>query len=208
MFKRLLPRETQFFDFFEQHIHLTNEACQVLLALVSSTTDITSKVKRIQEIERLTDDIAHHCIEALHKTFITPIDRAEIHRLISRMDDIIDSVDAATSRIAMYEITEFRSDARLLAEVLVRATSDLALALKGLRDMKHAESIRKNCQTIYHLENEGDTILRAALAQLFKEADQPILVIKWREIYQRLERAIDRCEDVANIIEGIVIEAT
>jgi uncharacterized protein Yka (UPF0111/DUF47 family) len=101
-----------------------------------------------------------------------------------------------------------RADATQLAEVLVKATTEIELALKGLRNMKNAESIRKNCQTIYHLENEGDTILRAALAQLFKEEDHLILVVKWREIYQRLERAIDRCEDVANIIEGIVIEAT
>lgn len=208
MFRRILPRETSFFDYFEQHGKLINEACRELLAMVSCVADITAKVKRIQEIEHETDDIAHRCIEAIHKTFITPIDRSEIHHLISRMDDIIDAVDAATSRIAIYEIKEIRSDARQLSDVLVRATTEIEVALKGLRNMKNAEAIKKNCRTIYHLENEGDAILRTALAQLFKEEDQPILILKWREIYQRLERAIDRCEDVANIIEGIVIEAT
>jgi hypothetical protein len=208
MFRRLLPKETSFFDYFEQHIQLTNVACRELLALVSSNTDIAARIARIQEIEHETDEIAHKCIEALHKTFITPFDRAEIHHLISRMDDIIDAVDAATSRIITYEIKEMRADSIQLAEILVKATTELELALKGLRNMKNAESISKNCQTIYHLENEGDGILRTALAQLFKEEDHLILVIKWREIYQRLERAIDRCEDVANIIEGIVIEAT
>lgn len=208
MFRRLLPKETSFFDYFEQHSQLTNEACRELLTLVSANADIPTKVARIQEIEHETDEIAHQCIEALHRTFITPIDRAEIHHLISRMDDIIDAVDAATSRLITYEIKEVRADATQLAEVLVKATNEIELALKGLRNMKNAAAIRKNCQTIYHLENEGDTILRAALAQLFKEEDRLILVVKWREIYQRLERAIDRCEDVANIIEGIVIEAT
>jgi uncharacterized protein Yka (UPF0111/DUF47 family) len=208
MFRWLLPKNTNFFDYFEQHCQLIIEACQELHALVSTTTDIQTRVERISQIERKSDEIAHQCIEAIHKTFITPIDRSEIYHLISRMDDIIDAVDAATSRIAIYEIMEMRSDASQLSDVLVRATGEIALALKGLRNMKHAQLIKDKCVKIYHLENEGDTILRSSLAKLFKEENKPILVIKWKEIYQRLERAIDRCEDVANIIEGIVIEAT
>lgn len=208
MFRRILPKETNFFDYFEQHSRLINEACQELHSLVSGKTDIQEKVDRIKEIERQTDEIAHQCIEAVHKTFITPIDRSEIHRLISRMDDIIDAVDAATSRIAIYEIKEIREDAQQLSDVLVQATAEIEVALKNLRNMKNAPIIKEKCIKIYHLENEGDTIIRTALAKLFKEENQPILVLKWKEIYQRLERAIDRCEDVANIIEGIVIEAT
>lgn len=208
MFRRLLPRETNFFDYFEQHGRLINQACQELHSLVSGKAVDQERIDRIKEIERQTDEIAHQCIEAIHKTFITPIDRSEIHHLISRMDDIIDAVDAATSRIEIYEIKEIRDDVRQLSEVLVQATAEIEIALKNLRNMKNEPVIKEKCIRIYHLENEGDTIIRTALAKLFKEENQPILVLKWKEIYQRLERAIDRCEDVANIIEGIVIEAT
>jgi len=208
MFRRILPRETKFFDYFEQHGRLINEACQELHSLFSSKINIQEKVDRIKEIERQSDEIAHQCIEAIHKTFITPIDRSDIHHLISRMDDIIDAVDAATSRIAIYEIKEIREDAQQASDVLVRATAEIEVALKNLRNMKNEPIIKEACIKIYHLENEGDTIIRMALARLFKEENLPILVLKWKEIYQRLERAIDRCEDVANIIEGIVIEAT
>ncbi len=208
MFRRILPQETNFFDFFEQHSSLINEACQELHRLFSGKINFQESVDRIKEIERQTDEIAHQCIEAIHKTFITPIDRSDIHHLISRMDDIIDAVDAATSRIDIYEIKEIRDDAQQLSDVLVRATAEIEVALKNLRNMKNEPIIKEKCIKIYHLENEGDTIIRTAFARLFKEENQPILVLKWKEIYQRLERAIDRCEDVANIIEGIVIEAT
>ncbi len=208
MFGRILPKETQFFDYFEQHSKLINEACQELHRLFSIKTNFQEKIDRIKEIERQTDEIAHKCIEAIHKTFITPIDRSDIHHLISRMDDIIDAVDAASSRIEIYEITEIREDAQELSDVLVQATAEIEVALKNLRNMKNETIIKEKCIKIYHLENEGDTIIRTAFAKLFKEENQPILVLKWKEIYQRLERAIDRCEDVANIIEGIVIEAT
>lgn len=208
MLRRLLPKNENFFDYFEQHCQLIQKGCQELHSLVSDQTDIAGKVNRIREIERECDEVAHRCIEAIHKTFITPIDRTDIHRLIRRMDDIIDAIDAATSRIGMYEITEMRPDAGQLSSVLMQATAEMELALRGLRNMKNAATTKEKCVRIYHLENEGDVILRSSLAKLFKEEQNPILIIKWKEIYQRLERAIDRCEDVANIIEGIVIEAT
>jgi len=207
MFKKFLPKETGFFDSFEQISVLGTEACKELLALTAPGADITARATRIKEIEKEADKVTQRCIEALHATFITPIDRTDIHSLVKRLDDVIDSVDSATSRIMLYELAEIRPEAKALAEVLVRATNHITKALQNLRNLKNADAINENCIAIYQLENEGDTILRLALVRLFKETD-PILVIKWKEIYERLEKATDRCEAVANIIQGILIEAS
>ncbi len=206
MFGRFLPRETSFFDFFEEHAALTVEGAKEFLSLVSTGANIETKARRIHDIEHETDVITHRCVETLHKTFITPIDRDNIHRLITRMDDIMDFVEAASERIALYELTVMTPDVRDLADVLVRATQQVELALKGLRNLKSPQAILKVCIDINRLENESDQILRRAVAKLFKEEKDPIVVIKWKEIYENLENAADRCEDVANIIEGVILE--
>jgi len=206
MFGRLLPRETSFFDFFEQHAGLTLQGAREFLSLVTTGANVGAKAKRVKEIEHETDVITHHCVEALHKTFITPIERDDIHRLITRMDDIMDFVEAAAERIVLYEIREMTPEVRDMADVLVRAMVEVEQALKGLRDTKNADMVVKKCIDINRLENEGDAILRNAVARLFKEEKDPITVIKWKEIYENLESATDRCEDVANIIEGVVLE--
>ncbi len=162
--------------------------------------------RRIKELEHETDVITHHCVEALHKTFITPLDREDIHHLISRMDDITDSLEAASERLVLFNITEMTLEVRELAEVLVRSTEGVSEALRGLRDMGNAELIVQKCIEINRLENEGDVLMRQALARLFKDETNPITIIKWKEIYEHLEEATDRCEDVANIIEGVVLE--
>jgi len=163
VFRNLLPRKTCFFDYFEQHGALTVEACKDFLSIVSNGGDVNPLAVRIKELEHQTDDITHRCIEELHKTFITPIDRGDIHNLIRRLDDIIDSVDAATCRYVLYEIREIRPEARSLAEVLVKATTEILSALKGLRNIKNAPAINRHCIAIYQFENEADEILRAAL---------------------------------------------
>ena len=206
MFGRLLPRETSFFDFFEQHAALTVEGSREFLSLVSTGANVGAKAKRIKEIEHETDVITHNCVEALHKTFITPIERDDIHRLITRMDDIMDFVEAAAERISLYEIRVMTPEVKDLADVLVRAVEEVEKALHGLRDMRNAKDVVKRCIDINRLENEADAILRIAVARLFREERDPITVIKWKEIYENLESAADRCEDVANIIEGVVLE--
>ena len=206
MFGKLLPKETSFFDFFEQHAALTIEGAKEFLSLASTGANIAAKAKRIKEIEHETDVITHRCVEALHKTFITPIERDSIHLLITRMDDIMDLIEAASERIVLYEITEMTQEARDFADVLLRSTEELGAALHGLRDMKHADEVLKKCIDVNRLENEADTILRAAVAKLYKQERDAIVVLKWKEIYDYLESATDRCEDVANIIEGIVLE--
>ncbi|MBP9084626.1 MAG: DUF47 domain-containing protein [Kofleriaceae bacterium] len=206
MFGRFLPKETSFFDFFEQHAALTVEGTKEFLSLVTTGANIEAKCRRVSDIEHETDVITHRCVEALHKTFITPIDRDSIHRLITKMDDIMDYVEAAAERVVMYELTAMTNDVRDLADVLHRSTIDVEKAVRCLRNLKDPQQILKLCIDVNRLENEADAILRRSVARLFKEEKDPIMVIKWKEIYENLENATDRCEDVANIIEGVILE--
>lgn len=209
MFKRLLPKEVGFFDFFDQHIAVTMQGCEELRQLLSDGADVFQKVATIRELEHKADTITHKCSDALHSTFITPIDREYILRLIKRLDDIMDSVYDAATHIQIYDVKTMRPEARELAEVLRRASSEIQEALSQMRDMQNAAAINKKCIDIYHFENEADVIMRKALSRLFKEeSDRPIEVIKWKEIFEYLEKACDRCEDVANVIQTIVIEAS
>ena len=206
MFGRFLPRETSFFDFFEQHAGLTIEGTKEFLSMVTTGANIATKCRRISDIEHETDTITHRCVEALHKTFITPIDRDSIHRLITRMDDIMDYVETVSDQCVLYNIDHMTTPAKELAAVLLESAEHIEGAVKGLRDMKHAETISEHCIEVNRLENKGDDLLRKAVARLFDEEKDPVAIIKWKEIYENLEIATDRCEDVANIIEGIVLE--
>lgn len=206
MFGRLLPRETSFFDFFDRHAAITVAGTQEFVSLVATGANVVAKTKRIKELEHEADVVTHHCVEALHKTFITPIDRNYIHRLISRMDDVIDLTDAAADRIHLYELEKMWQGVQDLADVLLRATQTLEGAVHGLRDMRHPEAIRQKCIDVNRLENEADAVLRHALANLFKKETDPVKIIQWKEIYEILEAATDRCEDVANVIEGVTLE--
>ena len=206
MLRRFLPREEDFFGLFEQHAALTVEGAKQMRRLVQGDQNFRAVCARIKEIEHETDVITHSCVERLHKVFITPIDRDDIHTLITRMDDIMDFIEAAAVSVTLYELTEMTEPVRALAEVLVKSTEEVAVAVAGLRDLKHSDVILKACIEVNRLENEGDEILRGALADLFRGATDPLLVLKWKEVYEALETATDRCEDVANIIEGVVLE--
>ena len=206
MFGRFLPRETSFFDFFEQHALLTIEGTKEFLSLVTTGANIAAKCRRISDIEHETDTITHRCVEALHKTFITPIDRDSIHRLITRMDDVMDFVEAAAERLELYELVVMTNDVRDLADVLHRSAMQVEVAVRGLRTLGNTQATLKLCIDINRLENEADAILRRSVARLFKEEKDPIVIIKWKEVYENLESATDRCEDVANIIEGVILE--
>jgi uncharacterized protein len=208
MFQRFLPKATDFFEFFEKHSEQTNIVCRELQAMSSEPMEFDRRAARIKELEVEADKITHECTEALHKTFITPLERSDILLLIKRMDDIIDFIYAATARMVLYEIKVFRSDARELTGILVEASTHISQALAGLRNIQNAPAIRDHCSAIHILEDRADCLLRSAIANLFKEEDRPIHVIKWKEIYERLEKATDRCDDVANILEKIVIEST
>jgi predicted phosphate transport protein (TIGR00153 family) len=206
MFQRLLPRETSFFDFFEQHSRLTVEGARELLSLVTTGANIDAKARRIKEIEHETDVITHRCVEALHKTLITPIDPDQIHRLITRMDDVMDFIEAAAERISLYRLEKMTPEVRDMADVLQRAAVAVHEACCLLRNLKDPKALLAKCVDINRLENDADAILRRAVARLFDEEQNPITIIKWKEIYEHLESASDCCEDVANIVEGVVLE--
>jgi predicted phosphate transport protein (TIGR00153 family) len=206
MLRRLLPRDEDFFTLFERHAALTVVGAREFVRLVSGGENVLALAARIKEIEHETDVITHACVERLHTTFITPFDRDDIHRLITRMDDVMDFIEAAAERTALYELRDMTPEVQQLAIVLVRATEEVVKAVTGLRDLKHSKTVLEACIEVNRLENEGDTILRHAVATLFKETPDPLLVMKWKEVYEALESATDRCEDVANIIEGVVLE--
>jgi predicted phosphate transport protein (TIGR00153 family) len=209
MFERFLPKEAGFFDFFEQHSRLSIAVCRQLDAIALNPSELAVRYSRIKEIEHEADDITHKCIDALHRTFITPIDRGDIYQLIRRLDDIVDSIDATASRMTLYEMTEMRPELKQFTEILIKATTELERSVVGLRHLnRDGPAIQKSCIAISDAENEADRILRSALARLFKEEPDPVLIIQWKEIFERLEKAVDRCEDVANIVEGVVIEAS
>ena len=208
MFRRLLPKETSFFDYFEQHAELTVAGANEFASLVSSGSNIDAKARRIKEIEHETDVITHRCVEALHKTLITPMDSTQIHWLITRMDDVMDCIEAAAERMALYRLREMTPEVRDMADVLKRATQTVLEACKLLRNVKDPQTILQKCVDINRLENEADAILRCAVARLFDEEKDAVLIIKWKEIYENLESAADRCEDVANIIENVVLDLT
>jgi uncharacterized protein Yka (UPF0111/DUF47 family) len=206
MLRWLLPREEDFFGLFERHAALTVEGAQEMRRLVDGSGSIPARAARIKQLEHETDVITHACVERLHKTFITPLDRDAIHLLISRMDDIMDYIEAAAASVLLYELHEMTGPVRALADVLVRSTEAVAVAVGGLSNFKQTDRILQACIEVNRLENEGDEILRSALAELFRGATDPLLVLKWKEVYEALENATDRCEDVANVIEGVVLE--
>jgi uncharacterized protein len=207
MFRKLLPKEYSFFDFFEDHARLTNQTCRELLEMTSGKGDLEAHVHRIKDLEHAADKVTNQCIEALQKTFITPIERTDIHQLIKRLDDIIDIINGASYRIHLYGLNDMRPEARELAHILVMSAVEIEGALKALRNLKNVSLLKERCKAIYDLEGQGDEVLRSALSRLITE-DQPMVFIKWKEIFERLEKAINRCKDVADLIEEIVIAST
>ena len=209
MFRHLLPKETSFFAFFVNHSKVSIQAAKELNAIATNPAELESRVTKIRELEHTADEIARTCIEALHSTFITPIDRADIHRLIRRLDDVTDSIDSAASRMLLYEMREARPELKQFTLALMNATTHIETAVSKLPKLnKDGGEIQKACLRVYEAESEADDILRNALVRLFKEEKDPLQVIKWKEVFERLERATDRCQEVANIVSGVVIEAS
>ncbi len=201
----LMPREKVFFDLFEKSAKNVHAGALALLELFKDYSDAPEKARRIKEIEHVGDDLTHETFARLNKTFITPLDREDIHDITSRLDDILDLIDAAASRMILYKIEKPTENAKALAEVLVEATSAVCAAVAGLRDLKDPEGVLNLCIVIHTHENTGDRVGQTALAALF-ESFSPIDIIKWKDIYQDLEMATDKCEDVANALEAVVLK--
>jgi hypothetical protein len=207
MIKKFLPKEYDFYNYFEEHIVVSRKAAAELLKFTADGKDVEGVMSRIKELEKEGDAITHKCTDALHLTFITPIERTSIFRLIKQLDNITDNIYAAVFRFSLYQIEETRSEALELAKIIVNCIEEIEQSLKGLRNMKNAKKINEHCIKVRELENQADELFRQSLSNLFKE-NQAMLVIKWKEVFEKLERAVNSCENVTNIIEAIIIEAS
>ncbi len=203
---RFFPRDEKFFDLFENAAEKIEEGIDALLNLLDDYTDLAEKVKKIKQLEHEADQITHQTIDKLNRTFITPIDREDIHELITKMDDIMDFVEAASQRLWLYRVQKPTPEIKELTLTLQKAMNVVKQAIKDLRDLKNPQLILKSCIEVNTVENEGDLLLRKAMTSLFDNVPDPVNIIKLKEIYEIVEMAIDRCEDVANIIEGVVLK--
>jgi predicted phosphate transport protein (TIGR00153 family) len=207
MLERLMPRSDDFFSDFEAQAQTVTEGAKLLKNLLDDFTDVARKCQAIKDVEHRGDDITHRAFSRLHTQFITPFDRSEIHRLLSRIDDVLDLADAASERLGLYDIDSILPEARELAAVFVLQVERMEQAVKGLRNMKKdPQAILDACKEMNVLENQADSLTRRTMAKLFKRGNDPLTVMKWKEIIDLIEDATDRAEDVANVIEGVVLE--
>ena len=200
---RLIPREESFFDLFETMAHKVQEGAEALLELLNDYADLDRKAGRVLDIEHEGDEITHEVMRRLNTTFITPFDREDIHRLASNMDDVLDHIEAAAESLQLYRIEEPLPQMKSLAETLALAARMTAESMPHLRKMKGMEHYWVE---INRLENEGDRFYRRTLAELFSGDYKAMDVLKYKDIIEEIETAIDRLEDVANTLESIVLK--
>lgn len=205
---RFVPKDEKFFDLFEEQADNVVEGAKALVDLLTKYENVEQKTLNISRIEHEGDEIAHSIIEKLNKTFITPMDREDIHELTSALDDIIDFIDATVERMALYKCGAPTQDAIHLANLILRCSEEVSEAVTELSNFRKSGHIKNHWIEIHRLENEGDSASRAAIARLFDIETNAIEIIKWKEIYEHLETAIDKCEDAANIIEAAVLKNT
>ena len=206
MFQRLMPRQGRFFDLFNEHAGEIVQGSHELAALMTNHDDLERRTYIIESIEKRADKITRTTIELLHKTFMTPIDRDDIHQLISKMDDILDLIEDSAQLMFLYDVRDPTPEAKKLADICVTCCEKVKVAVALLSSMDNAAEIMTICNDIDRLESEADHVMRGAIARLFREEPDVRELIKLRTIYEHLETVTDRCEDVANIIQGIVIE--
>ncbi|MBM7113393.1 DUF47 domain-containing protein [Archangium primigenium] len=206
MLEKLMPRADAFFDDFDAQCAVTVEGTRLLHALLQDYRDVESRVQALKDLERRGDTVTHQAFQRLHQQVITPFDRTQIHHLLSRIDDVLDFTHAAAARLQFYEIPSILPEAAELARLLVLCAEKVREGVGTLRSLKRPEQILAGCKEIRRLEALADETLRAGLGALYKSGVDPLTVIKWKEIYDLLETATDKCQDVADIIEGVVLE--
>jgi uncharacterized protein len=206
---RLMPREGRFFSLFDNHAKLIVDGA-LALADVLKNYDIRKDrevgIKTIEDAEHAADRITHETVQLLHTTFVTPFDRDDIHRLISRMDDVLDLIQDTAESLVLYDIQKVTPEATQLAELLLRCSERVQSAVGLMASMADAPAILKICQEIDRLESDADKVMRSAISELFRNETNAIQVIKLKAVYESLESATDKCQDVANVIESVVLE--
>lgn len=206
MFGRFMPKEARFFDLFVAHADLCKQASRELVTVVSDLAGAAPHIKNIEMLEKKADKITHDTVDLLHRTFITPLDRDQIHNLITTMDDILDLMEDVGECITLYDVRNVTPDARALAEIGVQCCDRLHMVVSRMHNLTDTESILKICQEIDQLESDADRVMRRAMGRLFRDEADTRQLIKMKAIYEILEEITDRCEDVANLVEGIVLE--
>jgi hypothetical protein len=200
---RLIPREESFFDLFEEMAKKVQEGSDEFLGLLEDYTDLDAKAGRVMDIEHEGDELTHEVMRRLNTTFVTPFDREDIYRLASSLDDVLDHIEAAADLLQLHKIAEPLPQMTRLAKTLAQAARKTAIAMPKLREMKHMDEYWVE---INRLENEGDRSYRRTIAELFSGDYKAMDVLKWKDIIEEIEGAIDRLEDVANTVESIVLK--
>jgi predicted phosphate transport protein (TIGR00153 family) len=200
---RLIPRDEQFFSMFSQLARLLCQSADLLSKLFAEPQRMAELVTAIKTLEHEADNLTHDVMIRIDKSFVTPIDREDIHLLASRLDDVIDLLDGTARRAQMFHIVETREPAKRLADVLSRAANCIEGAVA---DMKKPKVVAQRSAEMKALEEEGDAIYHEAVGNLFAGSPDPLEVIKWKELYDKLEDAIDQCDDVTNVIESIALK--
>ncbi|HEX6964965.1 MAG TPA: DUF47 family protein [Gemmatimonadaceae bacterium] len=200
---RLIPRDEVFFDLFNEMAKRTSRAAKLLKQLFAEPGRLDHYVGQIKAVEHEADNLTHDIINRIDKSFVTPIDREDIHLLASQLDEVVDLVDGTARRAAMFRITQVREPAKKLCEELIRATDAIGVAVS---DMRNSKIVVQQSRVIKQHEEEGDALYHEAVGLLFQGTPDPLEVIKWKELYDTLERALDQCEDVANALESISLK--
>jgi uncharacterized protein Yka (UPF0111/DUF47 family) len=206
MLRRLLPKKSGFFELFSRHAALGVDGAQLLQALLGDLAKADEHANRIRAVEHEADAVCQQTMEMLHRSFITPIDRGDIHRISSRLDDILDNIEATSQCLWLYEIRREMPEVQQMSANLVAATSAVKATVDSLSPRMDGERTRALCAAVKQAEKQNDRLLRGATARLFREVTDTRTIVMWKEIYANIEDAIDRCEDVANVIEGVVLE--
>ena len=205
----LMPREGRFFSLFDSHAKLIVDGALALVDVLRHYEvgqDRAAGIKLIEDAEHAADRITHETVQLLHTTFVTPFDRDDIHRLISRMDDVLDLIQDAAESLVLYDIRKVTPEATQLAELLLRCAERVQSAVKLMVSMADGPAMLEICQEIDKLESEADKVMRGAISQLFRDETDARQVIKLKAVYEALESATDKCQDVADVIEGVVLE--
>lgn len=202
----LVPRNNAFFDLFDRAAAILVRAAETYVALVEDYQRREEHIARIRQCEHDGDEIAHQTFDRLDQTFITPFDREDIQTLMVRMDDVVDEIDAAAKRLTMYRIAEPTPALIKQTDVLLKSCRLTARAVGRLRNLKKPGPLQQELVEIHFLENVGDEHNHTAVAELFERGGDPLHVMKWKEIHELTERAIDGCEDIANVIRGIMLK--
>jgi uncharacterized protein len=201
-----LTRDREFWTAFSSHAERSVKAAELLVQMMDHPERGQAIAAEISNLEHEGDRITHDVVAILHKTWITPLDREEIHALIGGLDDVLDFIDASAGRMALYEIDQRSSDAVELAQILVLSCKEIERAMTLLQNIKEAQPLLDLCKHINRHEHDADIVYRRAIARLFKERTDPLELMKWRDVLEGIETATDRAKSLANVIEGIVLE--